>query len=212
MLNFELIGDPAIAPQMAKYMKNQFPFLGLKAPMRQAQTKPLLKDSRQQDLPVVHHWIETLYQQDAREYQYAAVDVAYSNIKRWTFDDMSTLSAFVGIKSWWDTVDAWRKVFGQYVALHPEALPAIFQLFYKHPDFWMRRVAINLQFMAKENTDTALLTQAILADQDTDEFFIQKAIGWSLRQYSKSNPSWVRQFISTQTLSPLAVREGSKYL
>lgn len=60
--------------------------------------------------------------------------------------------------------------------------------------------------------DTALLSKAILADLDTNEFFIQKAIGWSLRQYSKFDPDWVRTFIAVHALSPLAIREGSKYL
>ena len=64
----------------------------------------------------------------------------------------------------------------------------------------------------EEKTDTKILTEMILTDMATDEFFIQKAIGWALRDYSKINPDWVRKFIEKNELSKLAVREGSKYL
>ncbi|ERL65943.1 DNA glycosylase [Schleiferilactobacillus shenzhenensis LY-73] len=76
----------------------------------------------------------------------------------------------------------------------------------------MRRVAITLQLLQKDRVDTCLLTQAIVYDVATDEFFIQKAIGWALRDYSKYNPAWVAAFIADHRLSPLAVKEGSKFL
>lgn len=211
-LDFELNGDPTQAPQMAKYMKNQFPFLGLKTPERKTQTKPLLKASRGEDLPTIRVWIDALYQRDAREYQYVAIDLALDHIKRWHFSDMQAFRQLVVRKSWWDTVDAWRKVFADYVKLHPDQKLAVFNLFFDQPNFWLRRIGINLQLLEKETMDTALLSKAILADLDTNEFFIQKAIGWSLRQYSKFDPDWVRTFIAVHALSPLAIREGSKYL
>ncbi len=77
---------------------------------------------------------------------------------------------------------------------------------------WERRTSINLQLMEKENTDIAMLTKSILLDQTTDEFFIQKAIGWSLRQYGKTNPEWVFAFLSGHQLSSLAVKEATKHL
>ncbi|MFT8411994.1 MAG: DNA alkylation repair protein [Schleiferilactobacillus perolens] len=212
ILTFQLIGDPAKAPHMAKYMKDQFPFLGLPTPMRKSQSKALLKASREQNLATVRRWITDLYQREAREYQYVAIDLALANVKYWQFPDIQFLQQFVGQKSWWDTVDAWRKVFAMYVRIHPDQKPAVFALFFDEPDFWLRRVGINLQLLEKETQDTAMLSRAILADQDTGEFFIQKAIGWSLRQYSKYDPTWVQQFLNAHKLSPLAVREASKYL
>ncbi len=86
-------------------------------------------------------------------------------------------------------------MFSTWVLAHPAELEQVYRFFYQHENFWYRRVAINLQLMFKESTDTELLAQAILADLTTDEFFIQKAIGWALRDYSKVNPDWVRDFI-----------------
>lgn len=85
-------------------------------------------------------------------------------------------------------------------------------MFYQHDNFWMRRVAIILQLLEKDTLDTVLLTKAIEYDIKTDEFFIQKAIGWALRNYSKFNPEWVREFVEQHQLSKLAVKEATKYL
>lgn len=197
---------------MARYMRNQFKFLGLKTPQRKAAAKAFIKASK--TVPVVEMMAEIaeLYRRDEREYQYVAIDVAYANVKRLSFEDIETLTQYIQVKSWWDTVDTWRKVFGDFVVLHPEEKQAVFELFYQHDNFWMRRVAILLQLLEKDTLDTELLTKAIEYDIDTDEFFIQKAIGWALRNYSKFNPDWVRRFVAEHHLSKLAVREGTKYL
>ena len=46
------------------------------------------------------------------------------------------------------------------------------------------------------------------------EFFINKAIGWVLRQYSATDPVWVANFITrhSQHMAPLSIREGAKRL
>ena len=48
--------------------------------------------------------------------------------------------------------------------------------------------------------------------KDENEFFIRKAIGWSLREYSKYDPDWVREIIDIENLEGLAKREASKYI
>ncbi|GAD16288.1 DNA alkylation repair protein [Lentilactobacillus otakiensis] len=197
---------------MERYMRNQFKFLGLKTPQRKAASKDFVRESKQLSIPEVMREIATLYDREEREYQYVAIDIAYANVKRLSFADIQTLTQYIQVKSWWDTVDTWRKVFGTFVVLHPVEKRRVFELFYQHPNFWMRRVSIILQLLEKNTLDTDLLTKAIVYDIDTDEFFIQKAIGWALRNYSKFNPDWVRNFVANHDLSKLAVREGTKYL
>ncbi|MFD1319058.1 DNA alkylation repair protein [Loigolactobacillus zhaoyuanensis] len=211
-LNFTFTGNPENAPAMAHYMKNRFIFLGVKSPERRAQSKPLLQTSRQVDPATLHSWIVELYARQQREYQYLALDLAEYNVKKWQLADIIIFKQFITQKSWWDSVDHWCTIFGKYIQLHPEQTVAVFQLFFKSPNMWERRIAITLQLKARDAVETDLLTQAILFDQYTEEFFIQKAIGWALRQYSKFNPSWVMQFLNEYQLSNLAVREASKYL
>ncbi|WP_125702540.1 DNA alkylation repair protein [Lacticaseibacillus daqingensis] len=211
-MDFNLIGDPAKARPMARYMKDQFPFVGVQTVARRAQTRPLLQAAKYESLSTVHAWLQALYARPEREYQYVAYDLAASAVRRFTLADLVALEPLVLAKPWWDTVDGWRAVYGRYLQLHPEDKDAVFARFDRHPDFWARRVAITLQLQEKGATDTAMLAQAIEYDRTTPEFFIQKAIGWALRAYSKTDAAWVRDFIATHELSKLAVREGSKYL
>ena len=209
---FEMKANKANQAPMARYMRNQFQFLGLKTPQRKAASKAFIQASKTVPVAKMMEEIAELYDRDEREYQYVAIDVADANVKRLSFKDVKTLTKYIQVKSWWDTVDTWRKVFGDFVVLHPDEKRAVFDLFYQHDNFWMRRVAILLQLLEKDTLDTELLAKAIEYDIDTDELFIQKAIGWALRNYSKFNPAWVRRFVAEHHLSKLAVREGTKYL
>lgn len=200
------------AQQMAAYMKNLFPFAGVAAPERAVLEKELLKVSKKMPVTELFDLICFYYQKSEREYQYLAIDLATVNVKRFSFEDMIHFKPFVIEKAWWDSVDAWRKFFGLWGAQHFEEMPQLFDAFFGEEDFWHRRIAINLQLLYKEKTNTVLLKKAIIYDKTTDEFFIQKAIGWSLRQYSETEPNWVQTLMEETDLSPLAVREGSKYL
>lgn len=197
---------------MAKYMKNHFPFAGVPAPLRKKLAKSLLKDSRQWSVEKLLAEVDHYYRLPQREYQYLAIDLVGANVKRLKAAELAEVLPLVAEKQWWDSIDAWRKVFADFVSMHPEELSTVFGWFYRHEDFWFRRIAINLQLKFKTKTDLKLLTDAILADRRTDEFFIQKAIGWSLREYSKADPQWVANFSTQHEMSKLATKEGAKYL
>lgn len=213
MFDFQFVGDADTARAMSAYMRDQFPFVGLKSLARKAQEKPLLQQAKNWDQAQLLTAFADLYARSEREYQYAALDLARKYATRFDFDGIQTLAGYVTVKPWWDTVDNLRPIFWCYLQHHYENMPKVWALFYGQEDFWLRRVAITLQLMAKSETDVRLLTQAIDYDIDTDEFFIQKAIGWALRQYSKTDPHWVSAFIQSRpSLSALAVREAAKYL
>lgn len=200
------------AEQMAAYMKNLFPFAGIPAPERALLEKELLKASKKLSFEELFSLVDFYYNKPEREYQYVAIDLATANVKGFSFEEVLRFKSFVIKKAWWDSVDAWRKFFGLWGFYHSAEMPQLFEAFFGEKNFWHRRIAINLQLLYKEKTNTALLKKAIIYDKTTEEFFIQKAIGWSLRQYSKTDPMWVKLVIETTNLSPLAVREGSKYL
>ncbi|KRL41577.1 DNA alkylation repair protein [Lacticaseibacillus manihotivorans] len=213
MLDFQFIGDPQNAQAMSAYMRNQFPFIGLKSPQRKTQEKPLLQQAKAWDQSQLLDAFAELYAKPEREYQYAALALARKYATRFNFDGIQTLARYVTVKSWWDTVDNLRPIFWIYLQHHYEDMPKVWALFFGQDDFWLRRVAITLQLSAKSETDLHLLTQAIEYDLITDEFFIQKAIGWALRQYARGNAQWVKAFIHAHPeLSKLAVREASKHL
>lgn len=69
------------------------------------------------------------------------------------------------------------------------------------------------QLKYKAETDKARLFKFCLSVAHEEEFFIRKAIGWALREYSKTNSTAVSEFVEEyrESLSNLSVREALKY-
>lgn len=199
------------AQWMENYMKNHFPFAGVPKPERAKLQQPFLAQSKEMPVPELLALVSYYYGQIEREYQYFAIDLVQNNIDRLTFTELEMMLELVGTKEWWDSIDSWRKVYSTWCKKHMEQRMAVYQLFAGQEDFWLRRIAITLQLGFKEETDKDLLVQAIEADRLTNEFFIQKAIGWALRDYSKTNADWVKKQLAGE-LSKLATREAGKYL
>jgi len=206
-----LPSHPENQAAMAAYMRNQFSFLGVRATERRERTKPVIKTSRTLTLPVLQDWLSFYYEQPAREYQYVAIDLALVNVKRFTPELFDWCERQIPVKAWWDSVDAWRKVMSTYLVANA-AVTTRGRDFIQTDEMWSRRVGITLQLGLKGVTNQAFLTEAIENSQTDSEFFIQKAIGWALRDYSKTNPLWVQAFMSSHQLSTLAEREGRKAL
>lgn len=199
------------ARQMAAYMKNHFSFAGMPKPERWAWQKMILSKSKELSISELLAIVSFYYEKAEREYQYLAIDLIQQNIKRLSFDDLIVLLTLVQKKEWWDTIDAWRKVYSTWCKLHMEQLEEISLLFEKQEDFWLRRIAITLQLGFKTETNVQLLERVILEDHATKEFFIQKAIGWALRDYSKTNAHWVKEQLAKEWHA-LTIREACKYL
>lgn len=128
-------------------------------------------------------------------------------------DHIPLLEWLITTKSWWDTVDALAtKSVGAVAKKYPETIPETIEGWAYGEHLWLRRTAILFQLKYKAETDEELLYRYIEQNADSKEFFIQKAIGWVLREYSKTDPDSVRNFIETHPLAKLSIREGSKYL
>jgi 3-methyladenine DNA glycosylase AlkD len=122
--------------------------------------------------------------------------------------------------AWWDHVDelASRRV-GPILRAHPTAMVALLRRWAVDDDRWRRRTAIIAQLGSKDTTDVGLLADVLTANlldgpPVTQDFFIRKAVGWALRQHARTDPGWVRAFVSTnrERLSQLSYREATKHL
>ena len=200
------------AVHMAAYMKNHFPFLGIPKPKRAILQKDFIKKIKQQGL-IDWNFIFMLWDKPEREFQYLAIDYLLalkSNLHKKDIDNVTTL---IITKSWWDTVDSLTANITGFLCLKYSELIEEHILEWAGSDFiWLVRTAILFQLKYKEKTDTELLGLIINKNSNTKEFFINKAIGWALREYSKTDKKWVKEFINGSTLNLLSVREGSKYI
>lgn len=202
-----------LAESMGKYMRDKFNFLGIRGPKRTELFKKYFPTARKTK-EIDWNFIETCWNKEEREFQYAVVYYLKAMQKFLKKGDISKLKYLVVTKSWWDTVDLLSKIIGDVVNHNKELKTLMLEWSKKENNIWLRRVAILHQLSFKENVDKLLL-ETILEDNLSDgEFFINKAIGWALRDYSKVNPEWVRKFIekNRSEMANLSLREAMKYL
>ncbi len=201
------------APAMAAYMKNQFSYLGIKTPERRELAKSFLK-KRSKDAEIDWVFIWHCWQLPEREFQYLALSYLGRVEHLLTPDDAGSLEKLITTKSWWDTVDTISSFIGALALRYPEVKQTVIEAWCDSGNIWLKRISIIFQLRSKAQTDTDFLSRAILRNTGTGEFFVNKGIGWALREYSKTNPDWVRDFIGEHrdTLSALSIREGGKYV
>lgn len=218
MITFEIIlnsfqeaADEVRAEKMAAYMRNQFSFLGVSTPKRKELTKDFYRQIKGQSIDWA--FVDACWACPYRELQYVAVGYLQQLKKNLVPDDLPHLQKIAQTKSWWDTIDGLDKLVGEIAFRYPEVKLILLE-WSVSDDFWLRRIAIDHQLLRKKDTDTALLAKILVNNLNQTEFFINKAIGWSLRDYSKTNPAWVREFINAheKQMAPLSIREASKYI
>lgn len=200
------------AKQMASYMRNQFSFLGIKTPERRTITTPYFKEAKL-SREIDWKFVEACWDKPYREAQHVAIDYLKAMEKYLVLKDIEKIKALLIEKSWWDTVDGFHRMIGDMALKYPEVNELMIQ-WSLNENFWLRRIAINHQMLRKEKVDKNLLKEILDNNLGQEEFFVNKAIGWMLRDFSKTNPVWVNAYISTnkEKLSKLSIREGSKYL
>lgn len=210
---FELHSNTVNAEKMAQYMRHQFEFYGIKAPLR----KELLKELEQKQGRLkgsdLMEFVQAAWEEPQRELQYLAMDRMDKVKRQLNLDFLSILEYCIVHKSWWDSVD-WLAIngIGTILKKHPKYIQKYNEKWISSDNIWLNRTAILFQLKYKDQTNIDLLFFNILAVSNSKEFFLQKAAGWALRQLSKSNPLLVNDFIQNHILPPLTVREGSKYL
>ncbi|WP_247907202.1 DNA alkylation repair protein [Streptococcus anginosus] len=205
------VANPEDAIHMKAYMKDQFEFLGVKTPVRRKLSKVFFK--KNSSLAIDWKFIHQAWDNPYREMQYVVLDYLQLKQKALTPSDLPKIKKLAQTKPWWDTIDFLCRSVG-FICLHyPETKKFVLE-WSRDEDFWLRRIAIEHQLLQKEETDVQLQEQILINNLNQTEFFINKAIGWALRDYSKTNPDWVLEFIEKykDKLSKLSIKEGSKYL
>ncbi|MGT2950191.1 DNA alkylation repair protein [Streptococcus cuniculi] len=207
----ETVASAQDAEKMSAYLRYQFSFLGVKTVVRRKISREFLKPYKNNPI----HWdfIWQAWENPYRELHYVAIDYLAMNKQSLTPKDLPRLERLITTNSWWDSVDGLDKIAGEIAFRYPKA-KSILLAWSISDNIWLRRVAIDHQLLRKHDTDTELLEKILVNNLGQTEFFINKAIGWSLRDYSKVNPVWVRDFIARykEQLAPLSIREASKYL
>ncbi len=205
--------DAKKAGPMEGYMRNRFSFLGIKTPERIQLTREFWS---KYGFPVGEELllvVQQLWQLPEREFQNVAMAFLEKHGKHAAKLDVDVFEKLVTTKSWWDTVDYLAShTMGDHLTKYPDLIPDYTGRWIQSDDLWLRRTAILYQLRYKERTDVERLFDYIVRCKDEKEFFIRKAIGWALREYSKTDKAAVLRFVSETQLSPLSEREALKYI
>ncbi len=204
---------PEKGKKMAAYMKHNFIFYGLYSSFRNEIQRKFIADYGLPSIEYLQEVIQCLFKFPHRENQYFAIELADKLIRKTDPSFIDTIEYLIVNKSWWDTVDfIASSIAGKFLRIYPGLVPSKTDTWSKTDNLWLNRTTILFQLKYKDLTDAQLLARYIEAHQTSKEFFIRKANGWSLRQYSKTNKNWVKEFVASHTLSTLSVREATKYL
>lgn len=204
---------PENAAPMQRYMRDQFEYLGLKGPEMSALLAGHYAVHGLPPLVDLEAVLRDLWSLPQREYQYTATGLLSRCAPDLPAGFIGTLEYLIVTKSWWDTVDT---IATGPLGLHFKRYPAVrrrtLARWRKSDNFWLRRACILFQLNYKSETDFPLLCEIICENLGSHEFFINKAIGWALRQHTRVDPEAVRRFVAATPLSPLSAREALKWL
>ena len=213
---FRQHANPSKAEEMERYMKNLFPFIGIQDPTRRALHKAWLKQATEQTLTSDQRWelVQALWIQEEREFHHSCIDWIQTWKKQeWIQEDGAQLTWILTNKSWWDSVDTIATYFvGNYCKNFPKEGAQLIQSYRTSSNMWLNRTAILFQLKYKKETDLHLLEEICAQFVPNKEFFIQKAIGWSLREAGKTFPTEVKGMVERLKLSGLARREALRRL
>ncbi len=210
---FDTCANQEIAIQQKKYMRNQFEFFGIKAPEQTIIRREFFKNYGLPHIDELPDIIRELWQQPEREFQFFCMMMLEKFIKKTEKDFINDLEFLITNKSWWDTVDMIAaKLVGMHFKRFPEQITFYTEKWMTSGDFWLQRTALLFQLKYKKDTDVELMFNLIKRLSDQDEFFIRKAIGWVLREYSKTDPEIIIEFVNTHQLKPLSRKEALKVI
>lgn len=204
--------DKQRAAAMAKYMKDKFEYFGIMSPVRKELDRDFLRQYGKPEADELSAIIKEAYRKPQREFQYFINELAKKYVKHLPEDFIETARVMLVTKSWWDTVDAVAAdIVGGLVKQHPALLKTM-DAWIDDENMWLQRTALLHQLRYKKQTDEKRLFAYCMKHAAQKEFFIRKAIGWALREYSKTNPAAVKKFVKNAPLSNFSKKEAMKVI
>jgi 3-methyladenine DNA glycosylase AlkD len=209
---FKEKSNPENALAMAKYMRNHFAFFGIKTDDRRHIFKTLCKENHLEISKNPRAIALSLYSKPERELHYCAIEILIKQLKgNYEMKDIHLIENFIVTNAWWDSVDTIAKyILGEYLLEFPLETENVIERFSNSDNMWLNRSAILFQLGYKQKTNFEILKSECEKHKYSNEFFIQKAIGWALREYAKTNPLAVQHYVINTNLKPLSTKEALK--
>lgn len=210
---FEANRNPEYAVQMKRYMRNLFEFYGIKTPDRKEIQRAFFLGYGYPKIEDLKDITSDLWEMPERENQYFAMHLLKKYANKVPKEYINFYESLIVTKSWWDSVDFIAPgLVGALFVKHPSLIEPYTERWMESGNIWLQRSCILFQLKRRALTDTGLLFKFIEQMQGSKEFFINKAIGWALREYSKTSPETVINYVKNHELAPLSKREALKWI
>ncbi len=206
--------DPDRAAAMSRYMRGRFSFFGISVPAQRRIAREAIADLEPPGERDLLDLALRCWTPEEREWQQLGCWYLARYVSAFSAGALPVVERLITTKSWWDTVDDLAShTVGPLVAAQPR-LAGEMDRWAGQADIWLARAAILHQLRFKERTDAARLFRHCELRAADPEFFVRKAIGWALREYSKTDPAAVRGFVAghRDELSALSAREATRLL
>lgn len=208
----ESLANENLAIPMKKYMKNHSEFYGIKSDDRKMVVGEFKKDFGILKPDEIDEFVDYCWNSPYRELQYTCMELIDLE-KNPPKERLSTYEKMVLAKSWWDSVDYISpNLMGKYFKLYPEHIADKTLGYVNSGELWLQRSALLFQLKYGLNTDLDLLFSYCTMLSSHKDFFIRKAIGWSLRQAARKYPNEIISYVENNSLSNLSVKEAMKHL
>ena len=209
----EAHADEAYAVEMKAYLRNQFEFFGMRSPERKVIFNDFIGRHGIPGIDGLRDVADILFEEEEREFQYFGIEAAGLLKKSWTPESIDLFESMAVRKSWWDSVDYIKSAcLRDYFLRFTELRGEITERWIDSGNIWLQRLSVIFQLGYRDRTDRDLLERNITRLADSSEFFVQKAIGWALRDYARTDPEFVLRFVDRNKLKPLSRREALKRL
>jgi 3-methyladenine DNA glycosylase AlkD len=213
---FRAVGTPARAKQEQAYLKSELRFYGATMPETRRAGADFARAHPDLTRVELRAIVTELFASDWHEHRSAAIAVLAQFSALLRESDLPWLIGLVRVSNTWAHVD-WlaADVIGGIIERHPAGLKRL-TVWAKDASFWIRRTALLAQLrpLSRGAGDFALFARLAVPMLREREFFIRKAIGWILREVSKSRPELTFAFLRDHrdAVSALSLQEGAKYL
>ena len=212
-IEFEKNINAKVASEQKAYMRNQFEFYGLKTQERREIQKPFLQKEFLPSKDNMEIIVRKLWSLPQRDFHLVGQELVMKYHKNFTKQDIDLIQFLLINNSWWDTVDYISvHILGSYFKKFPEEINNVCQRWMLEDNIWLHRACLLFQLKWKKEIDAKLMASHINQLLGSKEFFINKAIGWVLREYSRTNPEWVLEFVEQTELHSLSRREALRLI
>lgn len=201
------------AEKMSRYMLDKFEFFGIHSPRRKELVKGFISVNGLPANELLEETVKLIWAKPQRELHYAIMEIASGKAYLSNASRIHLYEFMITTHSWWDTVDfIASNLMGPWLRRYPSETGVVTGAFMQSGNMWLQRTVLLFQLKYRHETNQELLYSAIRELSNSNEFFIRKAIGWALREYSKTNPRSVMEFVANTGLSPLSRREAMKVI